>query len=81
MGNRSVSTIAGIGDVYIQTNIGCTVTLKDVRHVPNFCLNLISGVALDRLGFGSYFGNGIWKLTKGSLMVVNGKACCNLYKT
>ena len=41
MGNSSHSKIAGIGDICIETNIGCTLTLKDVRHVPYLWLNLI----------------------------------------
>ena len=30
MGNKGVSQIAGIGDICIQTSMGCTLTLKDV---------------------------------------------------
>ena len=30
MGCKSVSQIIGIGDIYIQTSMGCTLTLKDV---------------------------------------------------
>ena len=30
MGNKSVSQITGIGDIYIQTSMRCTLTLKDV---------------------------------------------------
>ncbi|KAA8550265.1 hypothetical protein F0562_001949 [Nyssa sinensis] len=81
MGNISHSNIVGIGDVCIRTSVGCTMTLRDVRHVPDLRLNLISGIALDREGYINYFGNGIWKLTKGSLVVAKGKACCALYKT
>ncbi|KAF8387595.1 hypothetical protein HHK36_026248 [Tetracentron sinense] len=81
MGNTSHSKIMGIGDVCIQTNVGCTLTMKDVRHVPDLRLNLISGIALDRQGYENYFGNGRWKLTMGSLVVAKGKACCTLYKT
>ncbi|KAA8549619.1 hypothetical protein F0562_001363 [Nyssa sinensis] len=81
MGNTSHLKIVGIGDVCIRTSVGCTMTLREVRHVPNLRLNLISGIALDREGYVNYFGNGIWKLTKGSLVVVSGKACCALYKT
>ncbi|GKU94478.1 hypothetical protein SLEP1_g7975 [Rubroshorea leprosula] len=35
MGNKSVSHIMGIGDICVQTNVGCTLTLKIVRHVPD----------------------------------------------
>ncbi|KAA8529366.1 hypothetical protein F0562_033835 [Nyssa sinensis] len=80
MGNTSHSKIVGIGDVCICTSVGCMMTLSDVRHVPDLRLNLISGIALDQEGYVNYFGNGIWKLTKGSLVVARGKACCALYK-
>ena len=59
LGNSSFSKIVGIGVVHIQTNVGCTMVLKDVRHVPNLCLNLISGITLDRQGYENYFGKGI----------------------
>ena len=47
MGNTSFSSIAGIGDVHLKTNVGCTLVLKDVRHVPELRMNLISVGALD----------------------------------
>ncbi|KAA8547298.1 hypothetical protein F0562_003838 [Nyssa sinensis] len=81
MGNTSHSKIVGIGDVCIRTSIGCMMTLRDVRHVPDLRLNLISSIALDREGYVNYFGNGIWKLTTGSLVVARGKACYTFYKT
>ena len=34
MDNESFATIVGIGDISVVTNVGCTLTLKDVRHVP-----------------------------------------------
>lgn len=81
MGNSSHADIVGIGDVCIQTNTGCTLTLKDVRHVPDLRHNLISVQALDLAGFCSNFGNGTWKLTKGSLMVARGTMYSTLYRT
>ena len=81
MGNTSYSKIVGIGDVCIQTDVGCSLTLRDVRHVPDLRLNLISGVALDREGYVNYFGNGKWKLTKGSLVAARGKVRSTLYRT
>ncbi|GKV11764.1 hypothetical protein SLEP1_g22987 [Rubroshorea leprosula] len=44
-------------------------------------MNLLSAKALDEEGYTHYFGNGSWKLTKGSLVVAKGRACCSLYKT
>ena len=81
MGNTNYSKIVGIGDVCIQTDVGWSLTLRDVRHVPDLRLNLISGVALDREGYVNYFGNGKWKLTKGSLVAARGKVRSTLYRT
>ena len=47
MGNTSYSKIVGISDVYIKTNVGCTLMLKNVRHVPDLCFNLISTPVMD----------------------------------
>ncbi|GKV15798.1 hypothetical protein SLEP1_g26549 [Rubroshorea leprosula] len=41
MGNKSVSHIMGVGDICVQTNVGCTLTLKNVRHVPDMHMNLL----------------------------------------
>jgi len=81
MGNSSSSEIAGIGNVQIQTSAGNTLTLEDVRHVPDLRLNLLSGVALDKQGYGNQFSNGTWKLSKGSMIVARGHICGTLYKT
>ena len=81
MGNNSYADIVGIGDVYVETDTGYTLALKDVRHVPNMHLNLISTHILDKEGYGSYFGDGRWRLYRGSLVLVGGKICCTLYKT
>ena len=35
---------------------------------------------MDPLGYENYFGKGKWKLTKESLVVARGNACCTLYK-
>ena len=81
MGNSSYSKIVGIGDVCIKTNVGCTLILKDVRHVPNLRMNVLSTLSLDRAGYSNHFGNGRWKLCKGLLVIAGGRACCGMYKT
>ena len=81
MGNKSVSQIVGIGDIYIQTSMECTLTWKYVQHIPDLHLNLIFVHMLDRDGYNHFISCGNWKLTKGSLVVVRGKLCCSLYKT
>jgi len=67
--------------VCIETNVGSTMMLKDVRHVPNLRMNMFSTLAMDRAGYCNYLGNGGWKLTKGPLVVARGHACCGLYRT
>jgi hypothetical protein len=81
MGNTNYSKIVGIGDVCIKTNVGFTVMLKNVRHVPNLCFNLISTPFMDRAGYCNHLGNGRWKLAKGPMVVARGRICCGLYKT
>ena len=63
MGNKSVSQIAGIGNICIQTSMGCTLTLKDVRHIQDLHLNLIYVCMLDKDGYNHFISSGNWKLT------------------
>ena len=44
-------------------------------------LNLISTHILDKEGYGNYFGDGKWRLSKGSLVLAGGKIFCTLYET
>ena len=81
MGNSSYSKIVGIGDVCIETNVGSTMMLKDVRHVPDLRMNVFSTLVMDRAGYCNYLGNERWKLTRGPLVVARGHACCGLYRT
>ena len=64
MGNSSYSKIVGIGDVCIKTNVGCMLILKDVWHVLDLRMNVLSTLALDQAGYRNHLGNGIWKLCK-----------------
>ena len=79
LGNNGVSKIVGIGDVCLETSIGNKLVLKDVRHVPDIRLNLISTGRLDDEGFKNFFGESKWKLTKGFLVVAKGKKQNTLY--
>lgn len=67
--------------IFVQTNTGCYLAIKDVRHVPNICLNLISTRLLDDNGYTSVFGGGKLKLIKSSLIVFRGKKENTLYIT
>ena len=62
MGNNSYADIVGIRDFCVETNIGYTLALKNVRQVPDMCSNLISTHILDKEGYGNYFGDGKWRL-------------------
>ena len=73
MGNEGISKILRKGDVCLKTGLGCTLVLKDVRHVSDILLNLIFTGKLDDEGYINHFGGGKWKLTKGSLFVVKGR--------
>ena len=79
MGNSGVFKIVGIEDVCLETSIGNKLILKDVRHVLDIHLNLISTDRLDDEGFANSFGESKWKLTKGSLVVARGKKHNTLY--
>ena len=81
MGNSGVSKIVGIGDICLETSIGNKLVLKDVRHVPDIRLNLISIGRLDDEVFTNSFGESESKLTKGSLVVARGKKKNTLYVT
>ena len=47
IGNSSYSKIMGIGDVCIETNVGSTMMLKDVQHVPDLRMNVFPILAMD----------------------------------
>ena len=57
MGDSNYSKIVGIGDVCIKTNVGSTIRLKDVGHVPDLRMNVFSTLAMDRAGYCDYLGN------------------------
>ena len=50
MGNHITSKTIGIGEVTLMTENGSKLVLKEVRHVPEMRLNLISTGKLDEVG-------------------------------
>ncbi|URD85076.1 Retrotransposon protein [Musa troglodytarum] len=58
MGNHGIADIIGMGDIHIKTNLGCKLVLKDVRHVVDLRLNLISVGRLDDEDYDSRFHKG-----------------------
>ncbi|KAJ0804413.1 putative RNA-directed DNA polymerase [Helianthus annuus] len=81
MGNNGLSKVVGVGDVCLKFDTGMELVLHNVKHVPDIRLNLISAGLLDNDGYHSTFGDGIWKLTRGSLIVARGKRSSKLYRT
>jgi transposase InsO family protein len=81
MGNDHVSKIVGMGEICLETSTNCQLVLKDVRHVPDMRLNLISTGVLDNEGYKNEFYGGKWKLSKGSLVFARGKKESTLYLT
>ncbi|CAN0905304.1 Retrovirus-related Pol polyprotein from transposon TNT 1-94, partial [Linum grandiflorum] len=58
MGNGNISKVFGKGDVCLETMDGARLLLRDVRHIPNMRLNLISIDKLDGEGYCPTFNNG-----------------------
>ena len=81
MGNEAKCEIVGMGDVELETSIGCKLIMKDVRHVPEMRFSLISVGKLDDEGYHSHLGEGKWKITRGSLVLARGKKNNTLHKT
>ncbi|KAG5562285.1 hypothetical protein RHGRI_005121 [Rhododendron griersonianum] len=58
MGNEGLSKIVGRGNICLKASVGCKLLLKDVRHVPDIRLNLISTGKLDDEGYNNHFDFG-----------------------
>ena len=58
MGNQSSASIVGLGDIRVKKSVGCMLTLKNVRHIPDLRLILLSANVLDLEGFRHTFGDG-----------------------
>nr|GFD11432.1 retrovirus-related Pol polyprotein from transposon TNT 1-94 [Tanacetum cinerariifolium] len=57
------------------------LVLHNVKHVPDMRLNIISTGPLDEDSYHNSSGNGLWKVTLGSLIVARGKRESKLYMT
>ena len=58
-------------NVLLLTSTSCKMLRKDVRHVSDIMLNLISVGWLDDEGYSGSFQNGMWKFCKGNLIVAH----------
>ncbi|KAK6927189.1 hypothetical protein RJ641_008908 [Dillenia turbinata] len=81
MRNNDVSQIVGICDIIVETSTGCTLTLRDARHILDMRINLLSINVLDKEGYESQKKNAQWKFLKSTLLVAKGKLCSSMYKT
>ncbi|GAA0151555.1 hypothetical protein LIER_10253 [Lithospermum erythrorhizon] len=81
MGNDGLSKIIAIGDVLVKTCIGEIITLRDVRYISDFWMNLISFGKLDDQGYTNIFGKGQWKLVKDSQIIAKGMKIGALYRS
>ena len=73
--------IIGIGDVEIKLSNGSIWKLQQVRHVPELKKNLISVGQLDESGHSINFAGGMWKVSKGAMVLARGKKTGTLYMT
>ena len=53
--------------------------MKEVRYIPDLRRNLISVNKLDWEGYKIIFENRQWKICRGALVVIKGKAVGTLY--
>ena len=79
MGNDGSAKAIGIGDVCLETSNGIMLFLKNIKHISDIRMNLISTGKLDDEGFCNTFHDSQWKLTRGSMVVEKGKKCSSLY--
>ena len=64
MGNDSACKFVNIGDVSLLTSTGWRMVLKEVPHVPDIRLYLISAKPLDDERYSDNFRNGTCKFYK-----------------
>ena len=58
MGNHSLAKAISIRDLCLSTNNGTILILKNVKHIPDICMNLISTSKLDDEVFCNTFNGG-----------------------
>lgn len=73
MDNNKTFKIVSHDDVHIVTYFSCKLVLKNMHHISDLKLNLMSTSVLENKGYVSQFSCELWKLVKGSLMAANCK--------
>ena len=79
MGNDGACKIVGIGDVCLLTSRGHRMIQKDVCHVVDIKLNLISIGWLDDEGYSGKFQNRTWKFCRRNPIVARARKQNTLY--
>ena len=79
MGNNVASKIVGIGAIKIRMHDGIVRTLTNVRHIQDLKKNLISLGTLDSLRYKYSGEGGVIRVSKGSLVIMNGNKVDDLY--
>ncbi|KAG9445072.1 hypothetical protein H6P81_016412 [Aristolochia fimbriata] len=77
--NGQKCKIEGRGIIHLKMNDGGKLILKEVRHIPDLQKNLISVNKLDQEGYKITFENSSWKVSRGTLTLIKGKAVGTLY--
>ncbi|GFS32922.1 hypothetical protein Acr_00g0025370 [Actinidia rufa] len=80
MANNTASRVVGRGSVRFHMADGRSVTLTEVRHVPNLRKNLISIGMLDAKGCRFDASGGILRVSKGNKEMLWGKKTGGLYR-
>ena len=71
--------ITRVGNVSVKTTLGTNWILKDVKFIPDLKRMLISVGQLDDEGHRIEFGDGQWKVTKGSMVIARGRKRGTVY--
>ena len=80
MVNQGVTKVISIRNAIFVTDVGCkSLVLKDVRHVPDVRLDIISIGKLDDEGYPNHFSARRWKLAKGSQIIAKCQKLNSLY--
>ncbi|RVW26208.1 Retrovirus-related Pol polyprotein from transposon TNT 1-94 [Vitis vinifera] len=79
IGNDGSAKAIGMEDVCLETSNGTMLILKNVKHIPDIRMNLISIGKLDDEWLCNTFCDSQWKLTRCSMVVAKRKKCSSLY--
>ncbi|KAG9444914.1 hypothetical protein H6P81_016254 [Aristolochia fimbriata] len=77
--NGQKCKIEGRSIIHLKMNDGGKLILKEVRHIPDLQKNLISVNKFDQEGYKITFENSSWKVSRGALTLIMGKAVGTLY--